>query len=661
MTNLILKKLAIKNFKRIKNLSFEFGADNNEIYGRNGSGKTTVYDSFLWLLFAKDSNGDSDFEIHPLDGYGQKIMGLDTSVEAVFLLNGYEVVIRKELKERWVKKRGAETPEFEGYETLYFYNDVPLKENMFKSKINLILDEERFRILTNPFFFQSLSWQRKRQILFSLFLADVADKSIIELMPTNEFIEKIKIELDRKTIDEYQSEISASKSKLKKLLEMIPARISELVAMKRNDLDDESVLTQKKNELEAKYKVLDHDHSALSQLQKEFQDNNSKKIVAIMKLQKKKSDIIKVLTESCYYDFNNRANEYAKYVATKDKLTSEIKRFEREQSSLLEDIEAYESDISVKRNEFRIESERSFDPSPDSIVASCPTCHRDFDEAFMADQKNKLKSDWDHVKENKLKRIIEAGNELKEMVRKSKDLVIKLDADITKLRTSLSELKPVINNSEDNETKVEATIKEAISSNLELIEIETTLTAKNEDNNETIPDNGVDAMNNIRDQKEKVRKNISEINSELQYIQQNRDIDNRLSDLKKEQSDYAQNLTNLEGIENQILEFLKFKIGLIENNLGKEFAGLSFKMFHTQINGGVVPCCDILIEGVPFDSANTAAQINGGIAIINSLSTKYDFCAPLFIDHAESVNDIAETRCQKIELRVTKNEFITLN
>ncbi len=63
MKTIRLKQLKINNFKGIKALKLDFGTDgNNTIYGANGSGKTTVFDSFTWLLFGKDSQGKSDFE-----------------------------------------------------------------------------------------------------------------------------------------------------------------------------------------------------------------------------------------------------------------------------------------------------------------------------------------------------------------------------------------------------------------------------------------------------------------------------------------------------------------------------------------------------------------------------------------------------------------------
>ena len=51
---ILLNKIKINHFKGIKSLETKF-THNTNIYGDNATGKTTVMDAFLWLLFGKDS------------------------------------------------------------------------------------------------------------------------------------------------------------------------------------------------------------------------------------------------------------------------------------------------------------------------------------------------------------------------------------------------------------------------------------------------------------------------------------------------------------------------------------------------------------------------------------------------------------------------------
>jgi uncharacterized protein YhaN len=57
MKQIILKSLKLVYFKGQKNLEVNFNPDITDISGANETGKTTLFDSFTWLLFGKDSTG----------------------------------------------------------------------------------------------------------------------------------------------------------------------------------------------------------------------------------------------------------------------------------------------------------------------------------------------------------------------------------------------------------------------------------------------------------------------------------------------------------------------------------------------------------------------------------------------------------------------------
>ena len=58
-----LIELKIRNFKGIRDFTFRSDGMDASVFGQNASGKTTLADSFLWLLFGKDSLNRADFEI----------------------------------------------------------------------------------------------------------------------------------------------------------------------------------------------------------------------------------------------------------------------------------------------------------------------------------------------------------------------------------------------------------------------------------------------------------------------------------------------------------------------------------------------------------------------------------------------------------------------
>lgn len=55
MKTVIIKRMSFVNFKGLRELTIEFNRETTAILGSNGSGKTTVFDGFTWVLFGKDS------------------------------------------------------------------------------------------------------------------------------------------------------------------------------------------------------------------------------------------------------------------------------------------------------------------------------------------------------------------------------------------------------------------------------------------------------------------------------------------------------------------------------------------------------------------------------------------------------------------------------
>lgn len=105
-----LVRLTMENFKGCKCNTINFG-DKTSISGANASGKTTIMDAFMWLLFDKDSSGSAKFQIRPLDESGETVNNVEIMVEGALDLDGTEVILKKVQKQKWVKKRENDTAE----------------------------------------------------------------------------------------------------------------------------------------------------------------------------------------------------------------------------------------------------------------------------------------------------------------------------------------------------------------------------------------------------------------------------------------------------------------------------------------------------------------------------------------------------------------------
>ena len=130
----------------------------------------------------------------------------------------------------------------------------------------------------------------------------------------------------------------------------------------------------------------------------------------------------------------------------------------------------------------------------------------------------------------------------------------------------------------------------------------------------------------------------------------------RIEQLSKEESELAQSIADMEREMFTIEAFEKEKSTRIEASVNDKFQMVNFKLFETQINGGEVPTCKALINGVPFSDANTASKINAGLDIINTLCEHYQVNAPIFIDNRESVIELLDTQSQVINLIVSEGD-----
>lgn len=227
MIGIQIDRLRLENFKCHKNLELVFNGQNVSIYGNNATGKTSVYDALTWLLFGKDSsgNGEKILEIKPLDSAGAVVNhNAITSVEAVLLVAGDTVTLKRTLREVWSTKRGSSTETFDGHTSEYYVDSVPCKKNAFDGRIREIVPENTFHLLTSvAYFSRDMHWQERRAVLFDIAGA-LTDR---EIMATDSRFSELSQALGKLSLDDYRKKLSAERKQLTGVKTDIPARISE--------------------------------------------------------------------------------------------------------------------------------------------------------------------------------------------------------------------------------------------------------------------------------------------------------------------------------------------------------------------------------------------------------------------------------------------------
>lgn len=224
MKQLKLSNLTLKNFKGIKHFKLQANGENARIFGDNATGKTSVFDAFVWLLFNKDSNNRSDFSIKTLYA-GKEINNLEHEVSASFLFDGRPMSLRKVYKEKWTRKRGAATAEFTGHETDYEVDGVPVKKKEYQETVDSIVPEDVFKLLTSPLYFnEQMKWQDRRKTLLEV----CGEVEFDEVLAANKELAALPAILKGRAIDDHRKVIASRRAEINKELDRIPVRISEV-------------------------------------------------------------------------------------------------------------------------------------------------------------------------------------------------------------------------------------------------------------------------------------------------------------------------------------------------------------------------------------------------------------------------------------------------
>lgn len=638
-----LLNLKLKNFKGIKDLEINFNCQNTNIYGANATGKTTIFDAFKWLFFDKDSNDRKDFNIKTLDSNNKPIHFLQHEVEAILVVDGVDMTFKKVFQEKWVKKRGQTEQEFSGHETNYWIDEVPVKKKDYEEKINSLIPESLFKLITDPSYFNNqLKWSERRELLINISGANISDEEIFE---SKERFGKIKGKLEGRTIDDYKKVVQAKIKDLNKQKETIPVRIDELTntLITEHNIDYEKIEDEKKN-FEKKLQQVELEMTDVQAKAKENmkiadQLATAKKELADYKLKKGNE-----YSQKYSLDLINLQNE-------KRVIESKIRNIQDEDSERLLKIQQDQRRKQELYKKWDEVSNTKLEFDPNSFI--CPTCKRQYETDKIEEIKKQFENNLTtHIK-----------NEQDAINKEGQAINVRLDENI-KAREKIQQELPELNNH----------LNEIIS------QIEKLEKAKEEDNSfnvTTLPEYN-DKIKEIEELEERV-KNLT--NGDISYLQNKkleiteeinklnktlneREIQNktkeRITELQNEEENISNKIQELEGEQFALEEFTKTKVELLENAINSKFEVVKFRLFDTQINGGLIECCDTLVNGVPYSDVNNAHKILAGLDIINTLIKFYNTSAPIFIDNRESINELYNIDTQIISLIVTSDQVLRI-
>lgn len=657
MQTVKFQSLQMLNFKGVPNFDLNTNGSNAKVYGDNATGKTTVFDAFTWLLFDKDSSNKKDFSIKTLAN-GKELHNLDHTVDAILKVGGSLVHLRKVYKEKWTKKRGNPTPNFAGHTTDYYIDEVPVKKKEYEAKVNEIMQEELFKLLTNPSYFnEQLKWQDRRKTLLEI-VGDITDQDVINANPSLKDLPTI---LQNKTVEDYKKIVASKRKAINEELEMIPVQIKE----NQNMIPELSI-----DVASLKSQVLSIEQEIDGQKQVIFNIQNGKAVVEKeQQLMKLENDMERYKRD---FEYNAKEEIYKLGARLQEErgnlsiMNKPIHQAEYELDLMKRNAEQNKrsiSDMNVQLQQLREQwntiNSQKFHYEDN---CTCPTCKQELPVEQVEQARQTALEAFNLSRSERLAKATEQGKQLAKRKTELVEATEKIEADIQAKHEEIVEM-----------------VKKADAKSEAIMKLESDLNAK-----ETlVPDVYQDEsyqeflrqkqalIQEIAQLKEHASQAVQDVQKEIYVLQGKKQeievqlsqhanvtaIQARIAQLEERESFLAKEFQTLEHHLFLTEEFIRGKVRLLEDKINSKFKYARFKLFKEQVNGGLEECCETLFEGVPYSSGlNNAARINVGIDIINTLSEHYGMRAPIFVDNAEAVTKLIDSESQIISLVVSEQD-----
>lgn len=630
---MILKKIKLINFKGAQSRAYSFDSHVVEIRGANKTGKTTLLDAFMWVLFGKNSNDQKDFSIKTYDADNNTIPKIPHEVELTLgMEDGKDMVFRKSLVEKWTKKKGVGNEEFTGNETQCFIDEVPMQVSEYAKQISAIIDDRKFKLVTNPLHFNSMKWNDQLAILNELI--DVFEVNA----PLPEGVDQTNIEATKKVL-------AAKISKIKSELSQYEIRIDEV---RRGKPETSETLGYWQTQVDISnseiQKIADNKLSAIETIDAE----NQSYIAAygeLMLLRKKAAELTSKINEGRANAERNHASIVEEKRVAASETQSKIETERNNYAIIMREYKAAESSIEDIDKQIEAVSNEKLIISDDKY--KCYACKRPLDN--VADIETSLTSNFNVYKSEKIAQLSQTKEEY--IVKNNGRL-----ARLEEINTTGTKLKAV------HETQLKALeeMRQAtpIPYNNKFIEElgdvnDKISTFALPDKKEYKPSEEDEAA--LRDWKIRLQNEQAEIANHIACEK----AEHRVDELMHQEKNTIIELAKMEKDLNMIELYEKARKDILVTHINSKFEYVRFKLFEKLVNGGDEPTCVCLLGGVPFNDLNTASKIWAGIDIINTLSRHYNFYAPIWIDNRESTTNIPETASQIINLYVDDN-FQTL-
>ena len=652
MKRITIEELHLRNFRGARDVKVSFTAGTNIVCGDNGTGKSTLMDAFLWLLFGKDAEERKDCEIKRIEA-GKTLRRTDATVECRLDVDGQQNTLRRSLREVWSKPRGATEPVFKGNETEYTINDVPKKMSEFDAWVaEHLAPANVFRLLTDAGCFPRLKWEKQREKLFEL-AGGVDEKAVQDGV---DGLADLLARLSDKSLEDYKRELAARKRKLRKALEEIPAR-SDQTRLMIPTTDARAGWERRLADVDARLADLNREAADFAARERARGAEARRRVEEVEALKTRMARRTAELKRAAIEEAEKK-NEGRRQVEAR---LRDLKAADAEATRRLKDAKGEVDELALRINQkeeacerlratWYAESDRPY--TGDNV---CPHCLQPLPEETQRDNRRR----FEESKNERLSQIQTDGHRTKAEITRLEEEMKTAEAQVDKaaaevfeaekraetLREELAEMPDRVEPAAVDPMADEA--YRAMAEELAAMETDAPqISQASEPNGGEAIAVRLATLNRERDT---IRRGLSDCDTADSLRAEIRRLDEEARTL-------AQQLSDVDRDEDTMRRYTRARIEAMEQRVNSLFRTVRFRLFEYTNEGGEVDTCVPLVgdDGVPYPVANTAAQVWAGLEIIHVLQQHAGVSAPVFVDGAERVTHFPRMDHQAILLKVAQ-------
>lgn len=592
MNRVILKEIALTNFKGIASAKIIFDEKQTKLFGENGSGKTTIQNAFKWVLLQNVA------DVLPMLN-NKEIPNLVTSVEAILEINGFEYKLSRTSKGKYQLSQETGKMNKITNENSYKIDDIELKEKDYKAKLADLLGSgafENLQILTDKDFFNTdttnFKWTDRRKFLFDMCGVKDAVQDIISKDKYNDIKEYI--------IKGYAtSDIKSMLAKEKKGYKSTQDKNNILIEQKTKEITELSTIDFEEIEKELK--------TAKSKLNKIL--SSSKKENQAEQINELQNQLIKLNKEKAQLEMKdiNEQNALRTFMNTTYNECQNLKLQYQVEEDKLHDLLSNQTDTEIK--------------------TECPYCGTPYTEEYIKELQEKAQS-----------KIEESDRQVEKQTGIVRDIQEKYNskkAQFEQTKEKLDNFKPSAEIKE---------VQDRILSTQEALQSAKATELTNLSNEQkTALETQISGLERELAKSTFIEKAKLDIHA---WKNQNKEVADKIIAVERKERNLA----------DYVKEQTDTIVETINSRFSNGISWALYKETYKNGEGGIEEDCICMYNGKRYSSLSMGEKNKANLEVIKVLQDYYGVKLPLFADNSETTTINYDVDTQIIELYAQKGK-----